>query len=124
MRRTKKDKPKRQILIDPIFDFIWLMQFGGTEKAAQAWYEEKYNVECIPSEHRNVGSFHHCEMMPGASLIWIDKDRGTNTITHEVNHAVLHVCKTLKIDPLTTDEFFCYYAGWLSGQFVELMYRK
>lgn len=115
---------KRSRLIDPIFGFHFWMQVGGTEQGACNWYLKAIDKELIFCDGTNRGCFVEQTGVPFSGLIWVESDARLSTITHEVAHAVMHVCRVLDLDPRQADEFQAYYSGYLNKHFTKLYNRR
>jgi len=71
----------------------------------------------------NAGIFVKNNSFNRTGLIWVgDKDsQDISVVSHEASHAVTHLCRVMKIDPLASEEFVATYHGYLIGEFLTLV---
>lgn len=106
----------RWIFNDDLLGFQWLVQVGGDDRSALEWYTERFQVP-MPANWEfdsSRGVFAAHPQMQYAGLIWLEDDVRVSTSTHEVAHAVVHVCTVLDMDPRQANEFQALYTGWLN----------
>lgn len=115
---------KRRRLVDPVFGFHWYFQIGGTQASAFQWYCKKFNLKVPETDETNAGCFGENDSVKYTGVIWITEKAGGSTYSHEIAHAVMHVCRVLELDPRQADEFQASYTGYLSKNLNQLAYRK
>lgn len=118
----KEPKPTRKFIDESILGFDWLLQYGGTKQSAIEWFAKKYKKEVDPERFTNTawGSFITHTSVTYAGAIWVERGRGTSTISHEVAHAVLYMFEVLNVKPKEAEEIFARYTGWLNREIADL----
>lgn len=118
--KKKNNKPKEIKIIDPIFNFHWLVIVGGTNQEAINKYAKligapPWEVEDSPSRYGHFTA--HRDFGKGG-CIWLRSD-AARWIGHEVYHAVtwMHVCMNVPQNE-ATEEIGAYYSEWLTGEIV------
>lgn len=122
----KKFKQKRTVITDHIFRVAWLIQRGGTEVSAFNWYRAKEGLPkgTLKQDSTRGGYFYDAGTQRDG-LLWFDADSGSNSIIHEVQHAVVHLAGALDMKMTEKNqELFAYYAGWLGGEIVTKLWVK
>jgi len=115
---------KRKIIFDPVLGFTFYLQVGGTEIETYQWIQSKLGWKIPDQLGANTGSFGVNSNNNFVGVLWLSNKCGGSTVVHEVAHAAIHVCRALDMNPLTCEEFFTSYTGWLFRQVNLFMQRK
>lgn len=120
----KVKQAAKTILQDPITNFRWYMCYGGSFEDAYKWYNKFTGITIDTAVAETaLGMFVYAKASPRECLIWVYNKAKVCTISHEVAHAVIHVCNTLNIPIDVTNEYFCDYTSSLNLEMVNLYYK-
>lgn len=118
----KARKPRRCIIVDPIFGFTIYMQLFGDCTSFREWFDKKAN--CINFNDKPAyGLFSWDTSHPRTIGIFSELDNA-QIMTHEVIHLVSHVRNELGISDKNNNEFASCYGEYVTDYFMKLRNRK
>lgn len=104
-------------ICDEIYNYRWLILFGGTQLEAFGRYADKFGDNINSGEIGNqkcIAMVYTHEDIRGG-CIWISTQTELKDIVHECFHATNTALQAVGCEPseCINDEHYAYYHGWL-----------